>query len=209
MTDTPDSSSPDPTIPDDSDTDSTTNTVFVGIVAVFAFFGLVCCGTGITAYILGEWSVDRDADRVERTAKDIADFEVPDEYHPEVATRLDFLAVQQHSAKYAHERDDAHIEFSEMTVRFGPDPEELHTDDAIVDGETLQEQTVETREFEIRGETVEIEFIEARRPTGDEPYRHVRTSLPVSDADITEFSATTAEADYNEKEIIGIIESIE
>lgn len=186
---------------------------FIGMIAVVGLFGVACCTAAVTAGLLGELSEKEDPEAVEQMATEIAEFELPDYYEPEVAYTIDLIAMMGREAVYEHETADATVSFSETTVRIGPDAAEMRdrfgdTDPTFGDEDLVVRET-EIREFEIRGEVVDVEFSEAEGKNSGKGFRHVDATFPAPNADLADFSATVAEEDYDEREIVDIIESIE
>ena len=189
---------------------STTAKILIGFFCLSGFLFLLCCGGLI--YIFTQFKIETDQDPIlaEQRVKEIADIEIPEGFEPEVSGTADFFFISATFAAYEHEEADGALILGEVNLEIEAGPEAEEEIRRAIRQEAnerrLKIKSIETREFEIRGETAEFTFAEAENEDG-EAYRQVAGGFLTEDGTGL-LILQLDEEHYDEDAVVKMIESI-
>lgn len=191
---------------------STAAKILIVLLCIGGGFFLLCCGGAIYLYSQMDFEFNEDPAIAAQRLAEITDIELPDNFEAEGSMSFDFFFMSMKMVVYKPTAGDGALLIAQinMDVEGAPDAEEEMRRSIRQQGHQkdlkVVRETVETREFEIRGETVEFEFAQAENEEG-EKYRQVVGAFPAKEG--TALLMLQVEEDqYNEEAVVNMIESI-
>ena len=191
---------------------STATKVLLIMLCVFGGFCLLCCG-GIV-YIASQMDFDFNDDPAvaKQRLAEMADIDVPDSFEAEGSLSFDIFFMSMKMVVFNPTEGEGALGISQVNLEIeaGPEAEEDMRRSIRQQGHQrdlrVNQETIEMREFEIRGETVEFEFAQAENDQG-EAFRQVTGSFPAKEGTAI-LILQIDEEHYDEEAIVQMLESI-
>ena len=190
----------------------------VAIVALilvgFGLAALLVCGGGVFYfYQQFDYELEEDPQAVIAATDQMADIDIPEAYEPESVVHMNMVFMTVDAAIWYSEEIEAGLLLAEMKMPFGDlddaEREFRETMDEKLDDEDLIVLATETRDFQIRGETVPFQFAHAENVETGELRRQATGTFSSRDENGLVFlHILVAEEHYEEDAVVAIIESI-
>lgn len=194
---------------------STGMKVLIVVLCVFGGGALVCCGVG--AYFISKFapSISQDPEVVEQTTREIVDIDIPDEFQPMHSMSMNMFAVTIKSVQYQRGDGIGMLTLMEMGGEFqqgGPGQAQQMRDILREQNQDLpnldaDDGEPEVREFTIRGEPVDVQFVKATDPETGNSVRQISAVFPGKQGTVMLMLIVDGDA-YDEAEVEALLESI-
>ena len=189
---------------------STTTKVLIILACVGGFMCLLCCG-GVFFWVQNvKQGTTYDAQEIAQRANDIAQMEIPANFHPKAAMNINMFVMEMKIVVYQAGKSDGVLILAQMDLPVGAQGnQEAQFQQALKQqhgGRNLNLKRAETREFEIRGKKVPFLFAEAQDEHG-KAFRQVTGIFPGDDG-FTYLMLQIAEKEYDEDAVVRMIKSI-
>ena len=187
--------------------------VLIILLCVGGGFFLLCCGGFVYIGSQMKFEINEDAASAEKLASEIADIEIPETFKPTSSGDIDAIFMKMKMVAYERDEGNGLLMLMHMEISVGGAAQQRAEMRQQMNQQDMGQRNLiiknsETREFEIRDETVEFVFSEAVDPETDTAYREV-TGTFSSDAGIVLFLLQVESDAYDDDEVTKIIESIE
>lgn len=194
---------------------NTTTKVLLILLAVFGGALLVCCGfCGFMGYSFQPEMTD-EADAVRARTQEIANIEIPEQFEPDSAGKIDNFLMQMNVATYESTVGQGQLMLAQMNFKLFDMPQEQQEaqiqqsleEQQGEETRNLDIQESETRQFQINGKEVSFIFAEGEeRRTGDK-FHQVSGTFPGKEG-TTFLMLQLDEEAYDEEAVVRMIESI-
>ena len=179
---------------------------------------LLCCGGGVFLYQKFKdqfkMEVDVTAAGTEAMTKTIADIEILEDFQPMSSLDMDLAGYSMKWAVYQQQERTGRLMLAEMNF---PSADQAQEKKQLEDSMQQQQQqqgfrllnnlSTETREFTIRGETVDFEFAEGTDVSTDTAVRQITGVFPGRDG-MGYLRLQIDDDSYDEEAVVRMIESI-
>lgn len=184
---------------------STTTKVLLILLIVFGGLFLLCCGGGF--YWWQQQEMTEDPERIRELTRQIAEIEIPGNFEPNKAMSVNVFVVEMKMAFYKPAETEGMLVLGEFTGEAIGQAQLRQSIEQQDTGRELQIQSTETREFTIRGKTVEFRFAEAEARETGTAYRQIQGTFPTEDG-TGYLLMQIPEEHYDEEAVVQMIESI-
>ena len=190
---------------------STGAKVLIVLLSLAGLVVLLCCGIGLWIWSTGTFEVVQTPDAAIETTREIVSIDIPETFKPKQSMKMGLFGVGFEMALYETEDGAGGLVIGEMKgVPAGNAQPEMQMRQALQqrDGQgELKVNRSETRELEVRGQSVRFEFAEAVDDAGNE-FRLVSGAFATEDGQGFLLVQMPAES-YDEEAVVEMIESIE
>lgn len=173
---------------------------------------LLCCGSVIWLGSQMDFDVQENPAAARETTTEIAEIEIPEAFEPTASLNFDIIFFQMKMAVYKTQSGEGGLFLLQMNLPTQQNEEveaelrrELQRRD--IGQEDLIVKDMETREFDFGGDTIEFTFARAEDDDGN-PYRQISGVFPGKDGTAL-LLIQVPEEDYDEGQVVGIIQSIQ
>lgn len=185
--------------------------ILVGLVGLCL---ALCCAGGFFLYSQVDLDFQEDPEAATALTEEIADIDILPGFEPEGTLRMDMIVMSMNMAVYEHAAAEGNLVIAEFDV-IGLDEDDVaeemrdSMEQSGIDEEEMRVISSETREFEIRGESMEFEFAEMEHRETGAPYREVAGAFPGRDTLFAMIWVQVEEDYYDEDAVVKMIKSIE
>jgi len=191
---------------------STGMKVLIILLCVGGLFVLVCCGGGIYLASQMDMDVNDDPEATKKVTAEIIDIEIPEVFEPKSSMSMNWIFFEMKLAAYEAKDNKGMLMITEIDMPMAEGDEQQQAEMR----KSMQQQNFgersltiirsESREFEIRGETVKFQFAEAE-DASDTPFRQV-TGAFSGKGGAASLMLQIEEEQYDEEAVVKMLESI-
>jgi hypothetical protein len=192
---------------------STGMKVLIILLCVGGLGFLLCCGGIFYFASKVDMEFNDDPTVIRKVTAEIVDIEIPDLFEPKASVSMNVFVVEMKMVVYGAKDEKGILMITEMDT---PTAEGNEQQQAQM-RKSMQQQNFgeknlttkrsESREFEVRGETVKFQFAEAEDEASGTAYRQVTGAFPGKEGN-TFLMLQIEEEQYDEEAVVKMLESI-
>jgi hypothetical protein len=195
---------------------STGTKIALTILALGGVVLLVCCGGFVWISYQASQGMTTQPDAVRDLTREIADIDVPERFEPAQGMSLDiFFLPETKIASYRLSEAEGQLMLMRVDVPFQQagleqQSQQMRQMKQQQNGgmPEIEIQEQETRQMDIGGRTVDVQFAKGQNPDTGKEYRRVMTIFP-AEGEGTVFSMLQVEEEaYDEDEVVDMLESV-
>ncbi len=194
--------------------------VLIGLLVGGGILGLLCCGGMI---YLGKQAADgfkvvETPAEVDALTKEIIQIDIPEQFTGKMGMKLNFIVFSMEMAVYEGVTSDSQLMIIQTTQPGAASPEEQMEEikrqmeqqgqSGEFDQQELQDAETETKSLTVRGQPVDFQFTTGMGEDGETTIHQISGAFPSGEG-LVILMIQMPDEDYNEEEIVKMIESIQ